>query len=131
MQSEMHTLGILDEQFSQLQMLEDESNPNFVAEMVTLYFEDTGQKLERLGVLIKEDSVNLAELDSIFHQLKGSSSSVGAQAMAQACADCREFCQRQDHDSVLPAYERMLAAFNELKESLTALMALQAQLAEL
>lgn len=128
LQSELYGIGILDEQFAQLQLLEDESNPNFVSEMVTLYFEDTGVKLERLGVLIKEDNVNLSELDSIFHQLKGSSSSVGAQAMAAACADCREYCQRQDKDSVLPAYERMLAAFNELKERLMELLDLQKQL---
>ena len=42
LQSELYGIGILDEQFAQLQLLEDESNPNFVSEMVTLYFEDTG-----------------------------------------------------------------------------------------
>lgn len=129
LQSELYGIGILDEQFTQLQLLEDESNPNFVSEMLQLYFEDTGEKLIRIGVLIKEDTVNLAELDSIFHQLKGSSSSVGAQAMAAACADCREYCQRQDQASVLPAFDNMMAAFNELKERLGELMDLQNQLA--
>eukprot|EP00241_Pyramimonas_parkeae_P009776 CAMPEP_0114242894 /NCGR_PEP_ID=MMETSP0058-20121206/10449_1 /TAXON_ID=36894 /ORGANISM="Pyramimonas parkeae, CCMP726" /LENGTH=143 /DNA_ID=CAMNT_0001355597 /DNA_START=295 /DNA_END=726 /DNA_ORIENTATION=- len=129
LQSELYGIGILDEQFAQLQLLEDESNPNFVSEMLQLYFEDTGQKLDRLATMIKEESVNLPELDSIFHQLKGSSSSVGAQAMAAACADCREYCQRQDQQSVPYAFERMMAAFNELKERLGELMDLQTQLA--
>lgn len=129
LQSELYGIGILDEQFSQLQLLEDESNPNFVSEMLQLYFEDTGEKLVRLGVLLKEDTVNLSELDSIYHQLKGSSSSVGAMAMAAACADCREYCQRQDQASIMPAFDRMMAAFNELKERLGELMDLQNQLA--
>jgi len=40
--------GILDEQFSQLQMLQDESTPDFVEEVVTLYFEDSDKLLENL-----------------------------------------------------------------------------------
>ncbi len=35
--------GVLDEQFQQLLMLQDESNPDFVAEVVMLYFEGEGR----------------------------------------------------------------------------------------
>lgn len=31
--------GVLDEQFQQLMLLQDESNPDFVAEVIMLYFE--------------------------------------------------------------------------------------------
>ena len=40
--------GILDDQFSQLQMLQDESTPDFVEEVVTLYFDDSVKLLENL-----------------------------------------------------------------------------------
>jgi histidine-containing phosphotransfer protein len=38
----------LDEQFTQLQQLQDESNPQFVSEVVSLFFEDSGRLLEEL-----------------------------------------------------------------------------------
>lgn len=40
--------GILDDQFSQLQMLQDESTPDFVEEVVTLFFDDSVKLLENL-----------------------------------------------------------------------------------
>jgi len=40
--------GILDDQFSQLQMLQDESTPDFVEEVVTLFFDDSEKLLENL-----------------------------------------------------------------------------------
>jgi hypothetical protein len=40
--------GILDDQFSQLQMLQDESTPDFMEEVVTLFFDDSVKLLENL-----------------------------------------------------------------------------------
>lgn len=40
--------GFIDEQYSQLQMLQDESNPEFVEEVVTLFFTDSERLLENL-----------------------------------------------------------------------------------
>lgn len=35
--------GLVDEQFVQLEELEDEANPNFVEEVVTSYYRDSGR----------------------------------------------------------------------------------------
>lgn len=40
--------GVLDEQFNQLQLLQDDSNPNFVVEVVSLFFEDSERLLNDL-----------------------------------------------------------------------------------
>lgn len=40
--------GLLDDQFTQLQLLQDANNPDFVAEVVSLFFEDSEKLLEQL-----------------------------------------------------------------------------------
>ena len=40
--------GFLDDQFTQLQMLQDESNPDFVAEVINLFAEDSERLLSEL-----------------------------------------------------------------------------------
>ena len=40
--------GFLDDQFTQLQMLQDASNPDFVAEVISLFSEDSERLLTEL-----------------------------------------------------------------------------------
>lgn len=40
--------GFLDAQFMQLQQLQDENNPDFVVEVVSLFFEDSERLLKEL-----------------------------------------------------------------------------------
>lgn len=44
--------GVLDEQFLQLQQLQDESSPNFVSEVVTIYFHESEKLLTNLRGLL-------------------------------------------------------------------------------
>lgn len=122
---ELYAAGVLDTQFAQLQLLEDDANPDFVEEMVELYFTDTKTKLDRLGELVNETPVNMTELDSTFHQLKGSSASIGANAMAVSCANCREQFQNNNLEQAKLEYEKVLLSFNELNCRLKDLMNLK------
>ncbi|XP_038723719.1 histidine-containing phosphotransfer protein 1-like isoform X2 [Tripterygium wilfordii] len=66
--------GFLDDQFSQLQQLQDESNPDFVIEVVSLFFEDSERILNDLSSTLAQPSVDFKKVDANVHQLKGSSS---------------------------------------------------------
>ena len=46
--------GFLDGQFVQLQMLRDDSNPDFVMEVVILFFEDSQRILNELSKTLSE-----------------------------------------------------------------------------
>ena len=94
----MHAEGLLDEQFGQLLALQDESNPDFVAEVAALYFDDAAPKIARVGQLLAAPppGPDFGELDAVVHQFKGSSASLGAGGMARLCIRMRELCQQRD-----------------------------------
>ncbi len=57
--------GIVDAQFEQLRALQDESNPDFVAEVVMLYFEDSASKIDRMGQMLNAPPPDFEELDQL------------------------------------------------------------------
>ena len=119
--------GLLDDQFSQLRQLQDESNPDFVQEVVELYFEDSASKLEKLSTKLQDDSPDYTGIDQLVHQFKGSSASFGAQAIAQACSKFRELCQQEDRSSCLELLQHIFASFQALKSRLVVFSQLEAQ----
>ncbi|KAA3454464.1 histidine-containing phosphotransfer protein 1-like [Gossypium australe] len=88
--------GFLDAQFLQLQQLQDDSNPDFVFEVVSLFFEDSEKLLNELTIALDQPNVDFKKLDSHVHQLKGSSSSIGAQRVKNACIAFRNYCDVQN-----------------------------------
>ena len=66
------------------------------AQVVDLYFEDSGSKVEKIGGRLAAPPVDFNEIDQLVHQFKGSSASFGARRMADLCIHMREACQAQD-----------------------------------
>ena len=83
--AQLSSEGLLDDQFTQLLQLQDDSNPQFIEEVISLYFEDSASKLEKLAAKLSVQQPDYEEVDQIVHQLKGSSASFGASAVAQLC----------------------------------------------
>ncbi|CAA3000308.1 histidine-containing phosphotransfer 1-like [Olea europaea subsp. europaea] len=88
----------LDDQYVQLQKLQDDSNPEFVVEVVSIFFEDSEKLLNDLASSLQQQVVDFKKVDGYVHQFKGSSSSVGAQRVKNACVTLRNFCEEKNLD---------------------------------
>ncbi|KAL8161930.1 hypothetical protein V2J09_013419 [Rumex salicifolius] len=127
--------GFLDNQFVQLQLLQDESNPDFVLEVVSVFFDDSERILNDLSLTLTEQNVDFKKVDAHVHQLKGSSSryyhsfggidlwkwsfhSIGAQRVKNACIAFRNFCEIQDVQSCRACLQQVKQEYFIIKENL-------------
>ncbi|XP_045825609.1 histidine-containing phosphotransfer protein 5-like isoform X2 [Trifolium pratense] len=94
----MFQQGFLDDQFSQLQKLQDDSSPDFVIEVMTMFFDDSEKLLNNISRALEQIPVNFKQIDAYVHQQKGSSASVGAARVKNICATFRSFCEAQNRD---------------------------------
>ncbi|EYU43865.1 hypothetical protein MIMGU_mgv1a015532mg [Erythranthe guttata] len=120
--------GFLDGQFGQLQMLQDESNPDFVVEVVSLFFEDSQRILNDLSITLNQQNVDYKKIDANVPQLKGSSSSIGAQRVRNACIAFRNFCEEQNADACRRCLQQVKQEYLLVKEKLEALIRLEQQI---
>ncbi|KVH98001.1 Signal transduction histidine kinase, phosphotransfer (Hpt) domain-containing protein [Cynara cardunculus var. scolymus] len=77
--------GVLDEQFLQLQQLQDQTSPNFVSEVVTIYFHESEKQLRNLrNLVLDRETWDYCKLGIHLNQLMGSSSSIGAKRVYES-----------------------------------------------
>ncbi|XP_065007789.1 histidine-containing phosphotransfer protein 1-like isoform X1 [Musa acuminata AAA Group] len=90
--------GFLDSQYTQLQQLQDESNPDFVTEVVTLFFQDSEKLQDELSRTLDQEVVDFKKVAAHVHQLKGSSASIGAQRVKNVCMAFRICCEEMNRE---------------------------------
>ncbi len=122
---QLRAAALLDDQFSQLLQLQDDSNPDFVQEIIELYFTDSSSKLEKLEQRLSQSQPDYGDIDQLVHQFKGSSASFGAHSMAQLCAKLRETCQAQDQITCQGLVKQAREVFQVLKSQLEILLQLE------
>lgn len=116
----------------------DADNPDFVAEVATLYFTDSADKLDRLLARLGGGSGDpaagtapppppWAEVDGAIHQFKGASASFGAAAVVGGCVRAREACAVGDGAAVAALLAGTRDAFNALRGRMEAYLALDAR----
>ncbi|CAM6098569.1 unnamed protein product [Calypogeia fissa] len=120
--------GLLDDQFTQLQLLQDENNPDFVAEVVSLFFDDSEKLLEQLTESLETDPIDYKKVDAHVHQFKGSSSSIGAQRVKTACVTFRTCCEEENKEGCRQALTQVKQEFYLVKSKLEAMLALEQRL---
>ncbi|GAV63367.1 Hpt domain-containing protein/2OG-FeII_Oxy_3 domain-containing protein [Cephalotus follicularis] len=120
--------GFLDGQFLQLQQLQDESNPGFVVEVVSLFFDDSERLLNDLTWALDQPSVDFGRVDSHVHQLKGSSSSIAAQRIKNASLAFRNFCEEQNVEACHRCLQQIKQEYYLARNNLETLFRLEQQI---
>lgn len=124
----LYNEGYLDDQFTQLQKLQDESNPDFVVEVVSLFFEDSEKLLNNLATALQQSIVDYKQVDSHVHQFKGSSSSIGAQRVTSVCVLFRNCCEEKNLDGCLRCLQQLKHEYINVRSKLEALFRLEQQI---
>ncbi|KAJ8511567.1 hypothetical protein OPV22_002001 [Ensete ventricosum] len=120
--------GFLDNQYTQLQQLQDESNPEFVLEVVTLFFEDSEKLLNELSRTLDQQVVDFKKVDAHVHQLKGSSASIGAQRVKNVCMAFRNCCEERNQEGCLRWLQQVRQEYFLVKSKLETLFRLEKQI---
>ncbi|KAL2620417.1 hypothetical protein R1flu_000622 [Riccia fluitans] len=120
--------GLLDDQFNQLQLLQDANNPDFVAEVVALFFEDSEKLLEQLTECLETEPIDYKKVDAHVHQFKGSSSSIGAQRVKIACITFRTCCEDENREGCWHALAQVKNEFYLVKSKLDLLLQMEQQI---
>jgi len=128
--SSLYREGYLDEQFTQLQQLQDECNPEFVVEVVSLFFEDAEKLLADLSKTLAQQPIDFKKADAHVHQFKGSSSSIGAHRVKNECVSFRAFCEQRNREGCLQCLEQLKQEYYLVKDKLETLFQLEHQILE-
>ncbi|KAJ4786387.1 Histidine-containing phosphotransfer protein [Rhynchospora pubera] len=120
--------GILNQQFTELQQLQDENNPGFVYEVVSLFFEDAGRLINELISNFNQQAVDYKKIDAYVHQLKGSSASIGAEKIRSVCQTFREYYDKNDIQGCYNCIQPLNQEFVTFKSKLEALFTLEQQI---
>jgi len=116
-------------------VLQDDSNPDFISEVATLYFTDSADKLDAVLARLQGGGPAAGppphppwpEVDAAIHQFKGASASFGAAAVVAGCIRAREACASGDGPAVLGLLTATRDAFNALRARMEAYLSLDAR----
>ncbi|KAK4362187.1 hypothetical protein RND71_017428 [Anisodus tanguticus] len=108
--------GVLDEQYLQLQQLQDESSPNFVSEVVNIYFQESEKLLRNLRFLLEFSDYK--KMGVHLNQFIGSSSSIGAKRVRNVCVAFRVASEQNNRLGCLRALELLEHEYCYLKNKL-------------
>ncbi|MCD7467603.1 hypothetical protein HAX54_005132 [Datura stramonium] len=108
----------LDEQFNELEELQDDDNPNFVEEVVNLFFTDSVRLIRNIDLALANGPYDFGRLDDMMHQFKGSSSSIGAKRVKRECSQFQEYCNERNIEGCKRAFQGVKQEYATLKTKL-------------
>lgn len=112
--------GYLDEQFIQLEELQDNANPDFVEEIVTSYYADSARLIKNIEQALAKHPLDFEKLDNYMHQFKGSSSSIGAKKVVSECSQFRKYCAAGNGEWCVKTFQMIKQEHAALRKKLEA-----------
>ncbi|XP_058180902.1 histidine-containing phosphotransfer protein 4-like [Rhododendron vialii] len=110
--------GYLDEQFVQLEELQDDVNPNFVEEIVTLFYRDSTRLILNIEQALEKSSLDFSKLDTYMHQLKGKTTSIGAIRVKNECTQFADYCNAGNGEGCKRTFQQLKKEYSTLKKKL-------------
>ncbi|KAE8658088.1 Histidine-containing phosphotransfer protein 4 [Hibiscus syriacus] len=118
MRKSLFDQGYLDEPFIQLEELQDDANPNFVQEIVTLFYTDSARLIQNIEHALNSRPIDFNKLDDYMHQFKGSSSSIGAKKVTNECTVFREYCSAENAEGCIRSFQQVKQEYAILRRKL-------------
>ncbi|KAL9251839.1 hypothetical protein AKJ16_DCAP12875 [Drosera capensis] len=118
MRQSLFDQGYVDEQFVQLEELQDETNPNFVEEVATLFYKDSARLLANIDQAMDRTPLDFTKLENYMQQFKGSCSSIGAKKVKHECTQFREYCRAGSTDGCMRTFQQMKREYSALRKKL-------------
>ncbi|XP_052183020.1 histidine-containing phosphotransfer protein 4 [Diospyros lotus] len=118
MRKSLFDQGFLDEQFVQLEELQDDANPNFVEEIVTLFYRDSARLIQNIEQALEKSPIDFSKLDSFMHQFRGSCSSIGAKKVQNECTHFREYCRAGNGEGCKRSFQQLKKEYATLRKKL-------------
>ncbi|KAA3489266.1 histidine-containing phosphotransfer protein 4-like [Gossypium australe] len=99
--------GYLDEQFMELEQLQDDANPNFVEEVVTLYYRDSARLILNLDHALERRPLDFSKLDDI-----------GAKKVKAESTLFREYCKSGNAEGCMRTFQQLKKEYATLRKKL-------------
>ncbi|CAL9126951.1 unnamed protein product [Musa acuminata var. zebrina] len=120
--------GFLDNQYTQLQQLQDESEPKFVLQVGTLFLEDSEKLINGLRSILDQQDVDFEKLDACVRKLMGSSASIGARRVKNVCMAFHTSCKKGSKEGCLKCLQQVAQEYLLVKRKLETLFKLETQI---
>ncbi|CAL9195878.1 unnamed protein product [Musa hybrid cultivar] len=120
--------GFLDDQYTQLQQLKDESEPKFVLQVGTLFLEDSEKLLNELRSILDQQDVDFEKLDAFVRKLMGSSASIGAKRVKNSCMAFHDCCKKGSKEGCLKCLQQLTAEYRLVKRKMEALFEMETEI---
>ncbi|KAF9690096.1 hypothetical protein SADUNF_Sadunf01G0160300 [Salix dunnii] len=110
--------GFLDDQFIQLEDLQDDANPNFVEEVVTLYYRDSARLINNIEKALSV--YNFLSFPSLLDFLVQQHFYIGAKKVKAECTLFREYCRAGNGEGCTRTFQQIKKEYATLKGKLEA-----------
>ncbi|XP_077228487.1 pseudo histidine-containing phosphotransfer protein 5-like isoform X2 [Tasmannia lanceolata] len=97
---------------------QDDENPNFAEEVVTLFYKDSSKALVNTEQELEKRPLDFSMMDAYMHKFKGSTVSIGALRLKNEISLFREYCKMSNEEGCIRTFEMVKKEHAALRKKL-------------